>query len=195
MNEIARGNNAVKEKKLPQGWRWVKLGEVCKLYQPETISMSQMLSSPGPYKVYGANGVIGNYEHYNHEDPEILVTCRGATCGTVNMSEPKCWITGNSMVVKPLDPQLLEKQFLYWILQGTNLRGAIAGAAQPQITRQSLNPVLIPLPPLPEQKRIAAILNEKMAQADTLRKEIETQLAEINAMPAAFLRKAFSGGL
>jgi type I site-specific restriction endonuclease len=43
------------------------------------------------------------------------------------------------------------------------------------------------LPPLPEQKRIAAILNEQMAA--------EEEFATINALPAALLRRAFAGAL
>ena len=81
-------------------WEYKKLGEVCDLYQPKTIS-SDMLVPDGKYLVYGANGVIGKYNKYNHENSEVLMTCRGATCGTINVSAPYSWINGNAMVVHP----------------------------------------------------------------------------------------------
>ena len=59
-------------------WPLVELGDVCRLYQPKTIT-SQDLVADGPYIVFGANGVIGRYTEFNHEQPEVLMTCRGAT--------------------------------------------------------------------------------------------------------------------
>jgi type I restriction enzyme, S subunit len=55
--------------------------------------------------------------------------------------------------------------------------------------------VSIPLPPLAEQKRIVAILNKQMAATEKLASALETQLNEINALPASLLRQAFSGAL
>lgn len=179
------------KRELPEGWRWVRLGEVCELYQPQTISMEEMLAYPGPYYVFGANGIIGTFGKFNHEDSEVLVTCRGATCGTVNMSQPRCWITGNAMVAKPSDAEMLDKQFLFWVLHGSDLSGAIAGAAQPQITRQSLSPIEIPLPPLPEQRWIAGVLREQMAAVDKARTAAQARLEAVKALPAAFLRQVF----
>ena len=138
-------------------WPMVKLGEVCELYQPKTITSNEIKES-GPYKVFGANGIIGYFHEYNHEDAEIAVTCRGATCGTVNMTEPRSWITGNAMVVKPRDATI-NKQYLYYLIQNSDLSSVISGAAQPQITRQSLAPYEIPLPPLEIQRQMVAELD------------------------------------
>ena len=82
-------------------WQQSTLGEECELYQPQTLAKNE-LDKSGVYKVYGANGVIGTHSKFNHEDPQLLVTCRGATCGTINISEAKSWINGNAMVVKLL---------------------------------------------------------------------------------------------
>jgi type I restriction enzyme M protein len=130
----------------------VELSEVCDLYQPQTISASDFKEN-GEYKVFGANGVIGNYDKYNHEDSEVLITCRGATCGTINFSEPKSWITGNAMVAKPIDNRI-NKRFLFHLLKASDLSSVITGAAQPQITRASLSPFKIPLPPITVQSEI-----------------------------------------
>ena len=54
---------------------------------------------------------------------------------------------------------------------------------------------LIPLPPLSEQKRIVAILNEQMNTIEQVRHAAEVELAAINALPAALLRRAFAGEL
>ena len=77
-------------------WKKKTLGEVCNLYQPKTIAASK-LDTNGKYLVYGANGIIGTYNEYNHEFPEVLITCRGATCGAINISQAFSWINGNAM--------------------------------------------------------------------------------------------------
>ena len=82
------------------GWEAKTLGDVCEMYQPKTISVKDMMPE-GEYPVFGANGIIGRFNKFNHEEPQLLITCRGATCGSVNISEPKSWVTGNAMVVKP----------------------------------------------------------------------------------------------
>jgi type I restriction enzyme M protein len=138
-------------------WPMVELGEVCDVYQPKTITSSE-IKSIGKYKVFGANGVIGYYDEYNHEDSEVAVTCRGATCGTINFTEPRSWITGNAMVLKPKENNL-NKVFLFYLLRSTDLSQVISGAAQPQITGASLKPFKIPLPPLEIQEQIVAELD------------------------------------
>lgn len=153
-----------------QRWPIVELGEVCEIYQPKTIT-SKEIKPEGLYRVFGANGVIGFYDKYNHEESEVLITCRGATCGTINLSEPKSWVTGNAMVVKPKD-NTLDKQFLFYILKNLSLKSTISGSAQPQITRQSLAPFKIPLPPIEEQKKIVKEIEGKQAIIDNAKELI-----------------------
>ena len=100
---------------MKEGWTYKKLGEVCDLYQPQTISTKEMVDD-GAYDVFGANGIIGKYNKYNHENPEILMTCRGATCGNINISNPKSWINGNAMVIHIKDNTLIDKSFLVYAL-------------------------------------------------------------------------------
>lgn len=130
------------------------------MYQPATITSKELVPD-GPYPVYGANGVIGRYDRFNHEEPQLLITCRGATCGTVNVSEPKSWITGNSMVVRPKTHEIDLRFLEYMFRGGIDLSSAITGAAQPQITRANLNPLRVSFPSSTrEQRRIVAILDE-----------------------------------
>jgi type I restriction enzyme M protein len=138
-------------------WPIVELGEVCDIYQPKTITSNEIRAT-GKYKVFGANGVIGYFDEYNHEEAEVAVTCRGATCGTINFTEPRSWITGNAMVVKPKEKNL-NKTFLFYLLRGTDLSSVISGAAQPQITGASLKPFKIPLPPIEIQEKIVEELD------------------------------------
>ena len=64
-----------------------------------------------------------------------------------------------------------------------------------KIRRTQIADLAMPLPPLAEQVRIAARLDEQMAEIAKLRRSLDSQLTEINALPAALLRRAFSGEL
>lgn len=143
----------------------IKLTDISRPKQWKTIS-AKMLKENG-FPVYGANGKIGFYDKYTHENPTVLITCRGATCGTINISEPKSYVNGNAMALDSLSESYSLK-YLYYVLIARGLNDVISGSAQPQITRTNLANVLLPNPPLKTQQKIAAILDEadKLRQLD-----------------------------
>ena len=159
---------------MKEGWEMRKLLDICNVYQPTTISKKE-LKINGKYDVFGANGVIGKYDKYNHEESEVLLTCRGATCGNINISTPFSWINGNAMVVHPKTSEL-QKSFLVCQLSALDYKDIISGAAQPQITRQSLSKVSIAVPPLSEQQQIVSFLDSEFAKIEALKANAETQL-------------------
>ena len=67
------------------------LGEVCDIYQPKTITSDEILET-GLYRVYGANGIIGYFDEFNHAEAEVVLGCRGSV-GTVHFTKEKSWIT------------------------------------------------------------------------------------------------------
>lgn len=147
----------------------------------------------GAYPVFGANGIIGRYDQYNHEEPQLLITCRGATCGSVNISERFSWITGNAMVVRPKNAEI-DMRFLEYLFRGgIDISKAITGAAQPQITRTNLSPLQISYPTSPtEQRRIVAILDEAFAGIATACAHAEQNLQNARALFESYLQTVFT---
>ena len=177
------------------GWVEKSLGETCEMYQPKTIGTKDLVPD-GPYSVFGANGVIGRYDKFNHEEAQLLVTCRGATCGSVNISEPNSWITGNAMVVRPKD-HALDLHFLEFVFRGgIDISAAITGAAQPQITRTNLSPLLIRFPKsVTEQTRLAEKFEDLAEETQRLARLYEQKLAALEALKKSLLHQAFTGEL
>ena len=147
----------VTSKRCNSQFQLVGLGEICDLYQPQTITGNDLIED-GEFPVFGANGIIGRYHSYNHPESEVVITCRGATCGTINKTLPKSWITGNAMVAHPKSG-IISKEYLFYCLKFSDLSFTISGSAQPQITRASLSSFKIPLPPLSAQEEIVAELD------------------------------------
>ncbi|HHJ2714595.1 restriction endonuclease subunit S [Enterobacter roggenkampii] len=150
-------------------WEKKLLSDVADVYQPKTISQSMM--SDSGYPVYGANGVIGFYQEFNHETEQIAVTCRGSTCGIVNWTQAKSWITGNAMVINTDNYSYVSKKFLFYTLNGSDLKYLISGSGQPQITG-NIKTHIINLPCIEEQQKIATVLSAADAEISILEKKL-----------------------
>ena len=131
-------------------WKKVKLGDVAELYQPQTIQ-SEDLSQTG-YPVYGANGLIGYYNNYNHESPQV---------------------TGNAMVLNVDNNRDVNKSFFYYLISNSSFVNLISGSGQPQIVRQPLLKFELRIPPLKEQTAIAEVLTAADREIDLAKEKLE----------------------
>ena len=131
------------KREIPEGWHIDKVSTVARLYQPQTISENELVED-GRYFVYGANGIVGKYDAFNHKENEIAICCRGASCGEFIMTQPYSWITGNAMVMQPTS--FCGKEFLFYGLSYKTIAPYITGSAQPQITRTNLENMSVMIP-------------------------------------------------
>ncbi|MEO0166030.1 MAG: restriction endonuclease subunit S [candidate division WOR-3 bacterium] len=134
---------------------------------------------------------------------DVLIVKDGATTGKTSIVDddfPYKEASINEHVFRLRGKEnLLTQQFLFWFLyspQGQfQIQQEFHGSAQGGINQKFIYGVRIPLPPLPTQQRIANYLKEKMSEVEKLRQAVERQLETINALPQAYLRKAFRGEL
>ncbi|MEU6440488.1 restriction endonuclease subunit S [Streptomyces sp. NPDC047046] len=96
----------------------------------------------------------------------IVIPKRGGAIGTnkKRIVERPVVLDPNLMAVKPVE-DLLDLEYLYQWFLTVDLKRLTSGSSVPQLNKKDLSPLVIPLPPLQEQKRIAALLD----QVDTLR--------------------------
>ncbi len=73
--------------------------------------------------------------------------------------------------------------------------GQVRGMLYPAVSDNYVRSVAIPVPPLPEQKRIAAKIGDMMKEMRHIQAACEAQVAAVKALPRVVLRKAFSGEL
>ncbi|PZX10097.1 type I restriction enzyme S subunit [Palleronia aestuarii] len=166
-----------------QDWREVRLGEVCDPKQWTTISNKNMTEEG--YPVFGANGHIGWFDEFNHDEPTIAVGCRGV-CGSVHLTPPKSYITGNSMALDDLDTGQADIGFLYQYLTHFGFRKIVSGSAQPQITGKAIKAYQLRLPPIAEQRRISEVfelaereISHQHSQAEKLRTEKKALMQQL----------------
>lgn len=113
---------------------------------------------------------------------DVLVCVVGATCGKINLGAD-CAIGRSAAAIRP-NPEKLDQFYLHYYLEGTvkQLRGGSVGSAQTVISMKMLSDLPIPLPPLEEQKRIVAVLDQAFAALDRARAQTEANLADAEAI-------------
>jgi type I restriction enzyme, S subunit len=166
-------------------WPLATLGSICSPKQWPTISIADL--TPSGFPVFGANGQIGYYTEFNHEDPTVLVTCRGATCGVINVSLPKSYVTGNAMALDAPDEQRVDIAYLEHVLRFRGLTDSISGTAQPQITREGLERIRVPLPPLDRQRTFRG----RVIALDSSRASMRLSLNAMDALFVSLHNRAF----
>ena len=132
---------------VPEGWEKKPVDSIYSIKYGKNLS-TKLISESGEFPVYGANGVIGYYDKANCNEQVVLITSRGNGSGDVLMTYHKdAFITNNSFIVSPLDDYSYCKlPFTYQFLKKANFRAVRTGAAQPQLTNQSIHTVDVVLP-------------------------------------------------
>lgn len=173
---------------MSDGWVQTTLGHAARIKQGRYLSKDDMAAAQTvdtPTPVHGANGIIGwtNKVLYSHGVP--LVTCRGSNCGMVLWADGPLWVSNNAMAILPSGD--LDLRFIYYNLLNSPPMEFVSGSAQPQITMGDLSRKAFLVPPLHEQRAIAATLGALDDKIELNRKINAT----LEAMARALFRDWF----
>jgi len=82
------------------------------------------------------------------------------------------------------DERLLDRSYFFHVLRHamTAIRGQVHGATMQHITKPAFEAVTIPLPPLDEQRRIAARLREQLAEVDLVAAAAQARIDQMNSL-------------
>ena len=205
------------EEPLPEGWRWVRLGEVC-ILNPRRPSLERAAAAPTTFLPMPAIAEKGRGIIAAETRPYGAVA-RGYTYfadGDVLFAKiTPCMQNGKHAIARDLQDgigfgstefhvlrpsAILTSEWLLsfllqpWVLHeaATRFTGAVG---QQRVPADFLVELVLPLPPLPEQRRIAAMLTEQMAGADRLVHAIDEGSAALDCLPSTLLAQALAGGL
>ncbi|KAB2935025.1 MAG: restriction endonuclease subunit S [Candidatus Contendobacter sp.] len=174
-------------KELPAGWRWVCIGEICEFQYGKSLPESNRAS--GNVAVYGSNGIVGFHEIALTTGPTIIIGRKGSI-GQIHFSPDPCFPIDTTYFVDRLRKDVDLQWFIY-ALHIASLDKLNKASGVPGLNREDAYKVSIPLLPLPEQRRIAALLTEQLAAVEQARKATEAQLEAVCALPATYLREVF----
>jgi type I restriction enzyme S subunit len=156
---------------------------------PLNSSQRQLKESNPIYPYIGANNIMGYIDEYIFDEKILCVAEDGGSWGynqrCAVLYNEKVWVNNHAHVLTPKNNLVLE--YLKYYLNYTDLNLHINGATRGKLTKSSLNSIEIPLPPLPQQQKIANILDA----ADALRQNDKALIAKYDELAQALFLDMF----
>jgi type I restriction enzyme S subunit len=182
---------------LPAGWRWARLGDICSIDK----------------NTNGADGPIIGLEHIESETGRILDDASAVDYKITTAFDQRHVLYGKlrpylnkvalpdfegrctTEIVPLLPADGCDREWLGWALRRPETveaaMGEKTGTRMPRANMTHLLRLTVPLPPLSEQHRIAAILRDQLDTVRRAREAAQARLEAARALPAAFLCEAF----
>lgn len=133
---------------------WKTLGEVVNIKNGKDW---KNLSS-GDIPVYGSGGVMGYVDTFAYDKPSVLIPRKGSITNIFYVDFP-FWNV-DTIYYTEIDTSKLKPKFFYYFMRTIDLMALDTGSGRPSLTQTILNKIKIPIPPLPEQEKIVAILDK-----------------------------------
>ena len=201
---------------IPQGWEWTRIGDIFNHASGKQQSSSNKgAGTPQKFittsNLYWGYFVLDNVKVMNFTDEEIktcsatkgdLLVCEGGAgygrSAIWNEDYDIC-LQNHVHRLRPCVSGLCEYvyHFMYLLKESNNL--ASVGTAMPGLSANRLKGLLLPFPPLSEQRRIVTKLAELLSQIDKYSK-VQNQLDELNitikeSLKKSILQEAIQGKL
>lgn len=159
---------------VPETWAWTTLGNAVEVLDSLRKPVTKDERKPGPYPYYGASGIVDYVADYLFDEPLVLVGEDGAKWGAGDQTAfsiiGKTWVNNHAHVLRPIRSAVADA-YLVQVLVARDLQQFITGTTVPKLNQAKLVSIEIPLPPIPEQHRIVARVDELMALCDRLEAE------------------------
>lgn len=135
-------------------WIKCKLGDILTLQRGHDLSYKEMKN--GHIPVVGSNGIIGYHDIPTTKKPCVTIG-RSGNIGHAYYYDCDCWAHNTVLYVK--DFKNTYPKYAYYLLKSMDFSQYNVGSAVPTLNRNHIHPIEILYPPLPVQKKIAAILS------------------------------------
>ena len=176
---------------LPRGWTRTKFGEIHELVYGKSL-IKAARNTDGQYPVYGSSGIVGHHDAFLVEGPAIIVGRKGAA-GAVTFSTRPCWPIDTTYYVR--DCEHLDLRYSYYFLTSLRLDQFDRSTAIPGLNRDDAYELVVLLPPLGEQRRIVAKIEELFSELDKGVENLEKAREQLKVYRQAVLKHAFEGKL
>ena len=148
---------------LPINWHRTTVGTVLNFQYGKGLKASHR-TNEGPVPVYGSNGIVGYTDEPLTRRPSVIVGRKGSA-GTLNLCEGPSWTTDVAYYVEA--PSFLALRFLHDTLAVLRL-DKLGKGVKPGLSRSDAYEQIMCVPPVAEQRRIVAKVDELMALCDRL---------------------------
>lgn len=138
----------------------------------------------GDIPIYAANGIVGYHSEKQAVGPGVI-TGRSGSIGNVQFSEGPYWPLNTSLYVRDFHGNV--PRYVYWLLRHLRLERFHEGTGVPTLNRNIVHRVSVPVPPIPQQRRIAEILDK----ADALRAKRRAAIDQLDTLTQSIFLEMF----
>lgn len=171
---------------IPPTWKLSPLGLVATLQRGFDLPVQSR--RPGKYPIFAANGPIGNHDEAMTKGPGV-VTGRSGSIGKVHFVPSDFWPLNTALWVRDFHGN--DPEWVRYLLEWFDLGRFARGAAVPTLDRNLVHGEEVPVPPLEEQRRIVAKVNECMERIDEIDKLRALSDAESKMLLRSFYRDLY----
>lgn len=178
-----------------KNWPVRTIGDTCDILDSRRIPITKKDRAPGPYPYYGATGILSYVENYIFDERLVLVGEDGAKWGASDNSafiaEGKYWVNNHAHVIRPNKNEVLDNWLVYF-LNFSDLAPFIKGLTVPKLNQENLRSIPFPVPPIEEQRRVVAVLDQAFACIDKAKANTEKNIQNARDLFDSYLNNTFS---
>ncbi|TAE27168.1 MAG: restriction endonuclease subunit S [Candidatus Kapaibacterium sp.] len=175
---------------IPEYWSPIRLKSLIDLRYGEPLPEDER--KHGSHPVYGSNGIVGYHDSYIVKGPGIIIGRKG-TAGSVSWSDVSFYPidTAFYVAIKPAFVKKVDLKWLYYTLSTCGFEKFSGATGVPGLSRNDAYSLIIPLPPLPEQRAIAHLLSS----VDDTIEAAHTKIAALHRTKQGLMQQLLTGKL
>lgn len=185
--------------KIPAHWSVKRLKYVMNNFDSQRKPIeAQNRSQDGDvlYDYYGASGAIDKIDDYIFDETALLIGEDGANLvlrhlPLIYIATGKYWVNNHAHILRPKAESDL--YFMAHQMEIIDYSLLITGSAQPKLSQENLNNVMLVVPPLEEQLEIATFLNQKVTVIDEIIGNKQKQLDAIRQHKKSLIYEYVTG--
>ena len=155
--------------KLPKGWCLCKISSVVDIVNGK--SQKNVESPTGKYPIYGSGGIIGKAMEYTCLAGSTIIGRKGTINHPIFVEE-NFWNVDTAFGMKA-NNQILEDKYFYCFCLYFDFSKLDKSSALPSLTKTVIGNLILPIPPLAEQQRIVAKIEELFSQLDKIESSLQ----------------------
>jgi type I restriction enzyme S subunit len=167
-----------------------RLGEVVEFLDSKRRPVTESDRRAGPYPYYGANGLQGTIDDFIFDEPLVLLAEDGGHFGEPDRGiayriSGKTWVNNHAHVLRPTSD--IDLAYLCRVLENYDVTPFVTGTTRGKLTKAGASEIVMPLPPLAEQRRIAELLD----RTEALRARRCAALAQLDSLTQSLFLDLF----
>ncbi len=182
---------------VPEGWSETNINNTCDVLDSKRIPLNsqERAARQGDYPYYGANGIQGFINDYIFEGEYVLLAEDG---GNFDQWEDrpisyfvsgKFWVNNHAHILKAKGDNITK--FIHYSLVHKNILKHINGGTRAKLNQSDMRDIELLRPPLPEQKKIAAILTS----VDTVIEKTQAQIDKLKDLKTGMMQELLTKGI